>query len=77
MTDFLVSEWVGRRATIIGRLAATDERMRRMFAKSRESEPPAYVFRPGDLVWLKQRRSGKLFSRATGPHVFVEYRGDH
>lgn len=53
MTDFLVSEWVGRRATIIGRLAATDERMRRMFAKSRESEPPAYVFRPGDLVWLK------------------------
>ena len=44
LTDYLVSEWVDRRNTVLGRLAATDERMRREYAKATACDPDMYAF---------------------------------
>ena len=53
LTDYLIFGRVDQRNTVLGHLAATDERMCREYAKATACDPDMYAFQPGDLVWLK------------------------
>lgn len=53
LTDYLAEEWLSRRQTVLGRLAATDDKMKRSYTKAIRDEPESYVFTSGDLVWVK------------------------
>ena len=44
LTDYLISEWVDRRNTVLGHLVATDERMHRGYAKATACDPDMYAF---------------------------------
>ena len=44
LTDYLISEWVDQRNTVLGCLAVTDERMRREYAKATACDPDMYAF---------------------------------
>ena len=44
LTDYLTSEWVNWRNTVLGGLAVTDERMRREYAKATACDPDMYAF---------------------------------
>ena len=34
-----------------------------------------YFFEPGDLIMAKKLKLGKLVPKATGPYMFVKYKG--
>ena len=34
-----------------------------------------FIFKPGDLVLLRQRQPGKLVTKARGPYTFQQYTG--
>ena len=44
LTDYLISEWVDRRNTVLGCLAATDECMHREYTKATACDPDIYAF---------------------------------
>ena len=44
LTDYLISEPVDQCNTVLGYLAATDERMRREYSKATACDPDIYAF---------------------------------
>ena len=71
IVDDLILRWRVCNPVVDARLAKADERMAEGYARRAPQE--VYHFEEGDLVWMKQRRRGKMLPKATGPHTFCRY----
>jgi predicted secreted acid phosphatase len=56
-----------------------DEAMMKGYARQLgvDSLQVEFAFQPGDWVLMKQKRPGKMLSKALGPYKFVGYKNEH
>jgi hypothetical protein len=61
------------------RLMQRDDQMQRGYARQlgAASLQVEMVFEAGDWVLMKQKRPGKMLSKALGPYRFVGYKNEH
>lgn len=71
--------WDSAVAQVRQRLSARDVQMKDEYSKRPDlaAMDVRYAFTPGSLVIMKQKRPGKLLTKATGPYKFVQYNGSH